>query len=191
MSGPSRPRQVLGDNFKEEELPAAERAAPLGSYALITESLASSLSTPLVDSLTVEILSLERALTIRKRHAAKPLPSRADGPDAEVMDAADFEGEVVSDGGVGVLENAICTREAFVIDALRVLCKAQLESAHIQPLLARCVRLFKHQIALFKWLPALPALAPPKPKLPSVYKKLIEQLCGEESLCSAMYGMVS
>jgi len=92
---------------------------------------------------------------------------------------------------VGVLENAICTREAFVIDALRVLCKAQLESAHIQPLLARCVRLFKHQIALFKWLPALPALAPPKPKLPSVYKRLIEQLCGEESLCSAMYGMIA
>ena len=167
------------------------------SFALITEGTASQLSTTLLEAISHEMSDLEHALTLRRRLTAKDHPPltevvRDDSGTGNVIDA-DIAGFAVS-GAVDSLESleaAIGVREALVIEMLRLLCKAQVEAAHAHPILQLCTRVFKHQINLFKWLPAIPALCASPPSLPKRYEKIVEALCGEESLCSAMYNMIA
>ena len=101
------------------------------------------------------------------------------------MDAA------AADGGTATLDKAICEREVAVVECLRLLCKCRIDPSHAQVLIGRCVSVFKHETALFKWLPQLPALSGASPKLPSRYTALIAKLCGDESLCAAMYNLIT
>jgi len=195
---------TLGDNFAEAEESSVrrkEKALQIGAFGLLAnEAHASALTAPLLEALTYDLLDLERALTVRKRLAARNLAHDDTFLDADedafvgVGDGAGGAGVGAAhadDGGAGTLDSAICERELAVVECLRLLCKCQLEPAHAQPLIARCVAIFKHEIQLIKWLPALPALAGKSPELPGAYTSLIAKLNGEESLCAAMYNLIT
>jgi hypothetical protein len=151
---------ALGDNMNEETdtVPEAE------VFSLISEGAAHALTPTVVDAITKEIVDLERCFTIIRRCGANK-----------------------SNGGAVVtsLETSLVRHESRVLDALRVLCKAQLDSTPAQPVVARCTRLFRHVTAIFKWLAVAPASSY------AGHKQLIAQLCGEDSLSTAMYGLIS
>jgi len=166
--------QALGDNTDQEV--EDEVDGPSG-YALLTEGAASALTAPLLDALATEILDLERALTVLKRKPAASMPA----PPAAVEDL-----DEASNARLGALETALGARERQMLSVLRVLCKATLEAGHAHAVLKNCGRMFRHLTTLFKWLPTT-TTAPEYVE----FTPLVRPLCGEESLSSAMYGLIA
>ena len=187
---------ALGDNMNEEEEMAEDTDDELCGrsvkFDLITEGAAQALTPALLDGVNTELTDLERALVVLKRQpgfsANSASSSKADGARAS---SAKAEPEAA-------LEAALLAGERRVLGALRLLCKAQLEAGAAQPILARCARLFKHQTAALRWFTAAglatsssAAQQQMLARAAKAHAPLISELCGEESLCSAMYGLIS
>ena len=178
---------AVGDNMDENPPPAdAESDAGL---VLISSGNASSLSVTVVDAITKEIGDVERAFTIIRRQppprASPRLAAAADDDDDAFMGAGG--GRQEDDGGLRALHEALRSREERVLGCLRLLSKAQLEPSTVAPVLAKCHLIVKHATALFKWL-----LSNSLGSDESVgVSSRITMLCGEDSLCTAMFAMVN
>jgi len=126
---------------------------------LLSAGNASALSPVILESITSELVDIERAFTILKRqpppratHATHVTHAPADDVDFVRQDGRGGQREDGLADGVISLGEGLAARESRVLSAMRLLCKASLETTSAHLVLARCVRIFKYETALFKWL---------------------------------------